>query len=334
MGQTKVFDEEKGIVALEEDNTVTQGTANHVLPSPSDARPSTSGSSLTKASTAVESSTTIAVQETPNGYPRLAVYLDSDENFMLYRRFGYLQSRLLLEKQDDLRRLEHELGRMDANENRKAMVNPEGANTLTMRRAHGKDHMKPRADLMQKIEEKWLEYSQLLSAAKDMVALNKPTNCEYNSVSWWMNSEQPLESEDAQWILHKEDVVTLRPGREHAWLDAMVETLLRKLPLPFIRNLFRSEETRLKMAGCDDEIAYYTRERISYVVNTIMILVILVLLVVPVYILFHVTDNEADSPRTEGICVGVLLISTLAFSAAVSLFSRAKRHEVLAASAA
>jgi hypothetical protein len=31
--------------------------------------------------------------------PRLAALLDSDENFMLYRRFGYLQARLLLHKQ-------------------------------------------------------------------------------------------------------------------------------------------------------------------------------------------------------------------------------------------
>jgi hypothetical protein len=47
------------------------------------------------------------------GYPKLAAFLDSDENFMLYRRFGYLQSRLLLEKQDELRVLEEKLDKMD-----------------------------------------------------------------------------------------------------------------------------------------------------------------------------------------------------------------------------
>src|SRR5215469_11608832 len=40
-----------------------------------------------------------SVYSCPEGYPRLAAFLDSDENFMVYRRFGYLQSRLLLEKQ-------------------------------------------------------------------------------------------------------------------------------------------------------------------------------------------------------------------------------------------
>jgi len=53
------------------------------------------------------------VEECPTGYPRLAAFLDSDENFMLYRRFGYLQSRILLYKQDELRGLERQLDNLD-----------------------------------------------------------------------------------------------------------------------------------------------------------------------------------------------------------------------------
>ena len=33
----------------------------------------------------------------------LATFLDSDDCFMVYRRFGFLQSRRLLEKQEELR---------------------------------------------------------------------------------------------------------------------------------------------------------------------------------------------------------------------------------------
>jgi hypothetical protein len=53
------------------------------------------------------------VEECPEGYPRLAALLDSDENFMLYRRFGFLQSRILLNKQDELRELEMDLDSLD-----------------------------------------------------------------------------------------------------------------------------------------------------------------------------------------------------------------------------
>jgi hypothetical protein len=43
------------------------------------------------------------------GYPSLAAFQSSDEAFSIYRRYSYLQSRLLLEKQDQLRELEDRL---------------------------------------------------------------------------------------------------------------------------------------------------------------------------------------------------------------------------------
>lgn len=39
--------------------------------------------------------------------------MDSDDNFGIYRRFGFLYSRVLLSKQDELRRLEDALDAMD-----------------------------------------------------------------------------------------------------------------------------------------------------------------------------------------------------------------------------
>lgn len=67
-----------------------------------------------------------------------------------------------------------------------------------------------------------------------MAALNKPTNTEHNSVTWWMQIDQPQVSEDAKWIRDKEDLITLRPGREHAWLDASVEKLLQWFHCPLL----------------------------------------------------------------------------------------------------
>jgi hypothetical protein len=56
------------------------------------------------------------VDACPAGYPRLAVFLDSDDCFSVYRRFGFLQSRLLLNKQDKLRQLEDALDSLDLSE--------------------------------------------------------------------------------------------------------------------------------------------------------------------------------------------------------------------------
>lgn len=61
---------------------------------------------------------------------------------------------------------------------------------------------------------------------------------------------------------------------------------------------------------------------------------ILVLLVVPTYLLYHLTNDIEQGSRTSALCIGVLLVFTLAFSAVLSLFTRARRHEILAAAAA
>lgn len=53
------------------------------------------------------------MKDPPPGYPNLACFLDSDEDFMIYRRFGFLQARIILHKQDELRSLEQRLDDMD-----------------------------------------------------------------------------------------------------------------------------------------------------------------------------------------------------------------------------
>ena len=80
-----------------------------------------------------------------------------------------------------------------------------------------------------------------MSAAQSMMALKPPSNSEYESVGHYMNNRQPLVEEEATWINHKEDMVSLRSGREHAWLDGMVEGLLRRFHCRLIDLLFRSK---------------------------------------------------------------------------------------------
>lgn len=53
------------------------------------------------------------MEECPEGYPRLAAFLDSDDCFMIYRRFGFLHSRLLLWKQNELEEVEQALDELD-----------------------------------------------------------------------------------------------------------------------------------------------------------------------------------------------------------------------------
>jgi hypothetical protein len=94
----------------------------------------------------------------PNGYPRVATFLDSDENFMVYRRFGYLQSRIILEKQDNLRQMEDKLDRMDRIDSR--LEKREANARLLTRDSFGADFQAERVALLKEIEREWMEYGK------------------------------------------------------------------------------------------------------------------------------------------------------------------------------
>src|ERR1700712_961884 len=70
---------------------------------------------------------------------------------MLYRRFGFLQSRLLLNKQDQLRALEEQLDEIDRGDDEEY---------LTSRDMDDADE-RPRTRLMKKIETKFREYGMI-----------------------------------------------------------------------------------------------------------------------------------------------------------------------------
>lgn len=90
----------------------------------------------------------LKVNEFKWGYPNLAIFQSSDEVFGLYRRFGYLQSRLLLEKQDVLRVLENKLNRFDLK------------NLETSNNRHSDNHPSPREQLLEKIEQAFNSYGE------------------------------------------------------------------------------------------------------------------------------------------------------------------------------
>ena len=103
----------------------------------------------------------ILVEDFPMGFPRLSCFLDSDDAFMLYRRFGTVFSRLILNKQDEISRMEVILNGMDNSDER-------NGNTEYLKSCVGdvyrenipKNWRRSRPELMQDLENKVLEYGE------------------------------------------------------------------------------------------------------------------------------------------------------------------------------
>ncbi|KAK7751082.1 hypothetical protein SLS62_006911 [Diatrype stigma] len=102
----------------------------------------------------------ITVDGSLNGYPKLGAFVASNENYLIFRQFKYLQSRLLLNMQDQLREYETELISLERD------YRVTGVHLQCRERD---DHKSGRRKLlMQKIEERYEKYSQYAMFLRDM----------------------------------------------------------------------------------------------------------------------------------------------------------------------
>ena len=97
------------------------------------------------------------VDDHPRGYPQLAAFVNSDENFLIARKYGFLRSRVLLYRQDELSVLERDLIKLDADDAKHRALE------LTSRKRDeetDKDPVYSRKALIQRIDDKLKEYGQ------------------------------------------------------------------------------------------------------------------------------------------------------------------------------
>lgn len=98
------------------------------------------------------------MEDYPRGYPRTAVYLNSDFDSALYRRFGDLHARSLLYKQIELTSLEEQLSKLDRED---AQVSADGWKvTYSIHVKNGKRN-EVRKNLIEEIDQKMEAYGML-----------------------------------------------------------------------------------------------------------------------------------------------------------------------------
>ncbi|KAF2714167.1 hypothetical protein K504DRAFT_498936 [Pleomassaria siparia CBS 279.74] len=302
---------------------------------------------------------TRTLENTPNGFPRLAAFQASEANFGLYRSFSYLHSRILLDLQDEITCLEKELDELDWDDS------SENPNRLRSREAdvaeaENEPGQRNRRVLLGEIRIKLMEYDQVLIKARELEAFQKPSDRNYRSVRRYHHNTKPLMDAEMDSIRSQEDTVSLRSGREWASFDGGVETLIGQLDRglkwvlrteqPPLQRFFRTPALRAKTTNA--YIALYSSSRIDQLINVLITFVIFILLVIPVITMYHLTststftstsntdstspfqnNGSANSANTIN-AVGVLIVFTLLFSAAMSILTKAARHELFAASAA
>lgn len=71
---------------------------------------------------------------------------------------------------------------------------------------------------------------QLLLQAQQLVALNRPPERDQYSVRSYIEKNACFVEAEMRFAYEKEDLITLRPGRDHSFVDGFVERMLKALP--------------------------------------------------------------------------------------------------------
>lgn len=71
--------------------------------------------------------------------------------------------------------------------------------------------------------------------AQQMVGLGRPAARDYESVEAYIFDKKPLVDEEMDFIYQKEDLITIRHGREVAMLDAFTERMLQIFHCPMLQ---------------------------------------------------------------------------------------------------
>jgi hypothetical protein len=297
---------------------------------------------------------TEVVEDFPPGYPQLAAFQSSESSFSIYRAFDYLHARVIVEMQDELRMLEDKLGKLDVKDDNETRAKCLSSRSWDARQAKEDGKLcSERTTLLSKIRDKLVSYDEILMKARDIGAFQRPSNRDYRSLRQWFYNEGPLSyAREAEFIKRKEDLRTLRHGREWAGFDGWMEDSIRKLPRGLARVsslsytqgyqrdmnivlttnqwLFTTPELRDKTK--DKHIYYFSPSRVEKLVGLIITLIIFILLVLPVVAMYKLTSVGDRNSTFDAI--GILVVFTMLFCAAMSLLTKAKRHELFAASAA
>ena len=209
-----------------------------------------------RADAAVKATKTRSLDDSPKGYPQLACFLSSDGSFSLYRGFSYLHSRVLLQLQDELAALEKELDDVDNADRVEGRTKNLKARRYDEKnpRDEGSGY-RSRKEILDDIHKKILEYDEVLMKSRDVMAMGRPSDRDYKSVRTWFWNNKPLaDAKESDFIKKKEDVISLRHGREWSAFDGFVENALIRLNRCFKSDILRVSDPSFSRTSAINDI--------------------------------------------------------------------------------
>jgi len=156
--------------------------------------------------------TFVTVETHPKGYPQLAAFLNSDEDFAILRRFGTVNCRVLLHLQAEIADLEKQLTDLDDSDAYEGQRHHTGWWLWNMKRGGTRDNeiysnvCKRNWRYIVIQNQTWHAATLLISGIDDLVfkdtqmrALGKPLKRNHKSLFHWICSAKPVAQGEDDW---------------------------------------------------------------------------------------------------------------------------------------
>ncbi|KIW84783.1 hypothetical protein Z517_00171 [Fonsecaea pedrosoi CBS 271.37] len=258
------------------------------------------------------------------GWPRIATVVDSDPNFMIYRRFGFLRTRLLLWHQDILREMESRLDYQDMQDARSAKTRRYLSNR------DGDDMRTPavRRVLFQELDAQLKAYDDLLVRSATLYQWQRPCDEDRASIVSLIHNDGSLANRDRSWIRKIDDLIVLGGEPNSSWVHGLVSHLFTWTSRSLVRCLLRNKVQNRKLEGSTIHVQLFERQRFNRVVGFLYTIAIAALIMGPVLVLYRLRHLDGYAQNSLAFAF------TIAFALLCSTATAAKQHEIFAVTAA
>lgn len=243
----------------------------------------------------------------------------ADQEFFIVRRFGALNTRVILALQDEITQYEQRLDMIDMEYSRKAK------DLSTNNGSFRFDPSNERREMIRAIlPDKLLKYNQFINEYSKLVTRAAVDAEDVRKVKRWFDGVHPcaIEKEEQDYISHTDDLIPVLPKVKSRFRNFLESTLLRP---SIIRQFFERKPDDINLID-DDQTVWYSDKRVERFFTVVVAVGGLSMLVGPLWIL----EYAYGSAVRLGVVTGFITL----FFVLVSVATTAKIFEAMAAAAA
>ncbi|KAI8672941.1 hypothetical protein NCS56_00758500 [Fusarium sp. Ph1] len=257
-------------------------------------------------------------------YLRLARLMSFDKNLAIFRRFDDVNIMCLLGLQAEIVHLRHQFYKTNYAEKNAQQFDE---SFLQSREKNSNQHQK-----LEQLRERLVMYNRMLAEYSQMSRLQSPRHRQLDCLRNWLmdrDGGKNFQEDDVEfdtWLGEEQAnpdlYVALQPGIDED--DLFTSSIMRFIGGPFHRAI----GDRMKVGKVIDEGSSIMTYRDSNIVKTINFIVTIIAAVLPPLTILVL--NSVDKTKVR---IGLTVLFTAIFAIILAVFSKAKRVEILVATA-